>query len=480
MASSSGRYARGSRVGAGGRPTKAAAAAKVEQEAAARARFESMFTRAPAPAPAAAAAPAAAPAAPAVAAGPQDATLPLRRASPQHASLAPAPAPGDSTDSDEDEPLATRLSARAAAAPTAPPPAELPRPAQPHPPYPPSSRQLEHAAKHAATRELLSYIVARKLNGVTTAAALADAIGLNGQALSRYKTGRGDKGSNLAPEELNERRSSILRRLSRAKLPTEIPATNTDTGNTPAAEERATRSRTAAPPAEAAAAPPRRAAPPPPRPPPRKPILEVSLKEVEGYCQGGQVQIMALGETVSDDPRWRIDCPGHPDGQLQIRAGLCGRRTLGSRGAAGGRTFEWWVGRIDAPHELAHDGRPLWCAKEVTRHEVGSLIIGRARGGPLNTFTGPSTPGMLWSAIAERCGISARLVGIVHCGFISPGVQELLGAVNATDAPPPPFGSRKGIEGCNPRGSWRRELGKLAGEEFVEAMERVCPGMRTN
>jgi hypothetical protein len=66
------------------------------------------------------------------------------------------------------------------------------------------------------------------------------------------------------------------------------------------------------------------------------------------------------------------------------------------------------------------------------------------------------------------------------CGLTHPKVLESLALVKAAPATPPPtthnIGSRSGGLASLPKeGSQLRQIGALAGEAFVEAMERISP-----
>eukprot|EP00966_Prymnesium_polylepis_P234640 5427499-Prymnesium_polylepis.1 len=105
---------------------------------------------------------------------------------------------------------------------------------------------------------------------------------------------------------------------------------------------------------------------------------------------------MALGVPVLGDGRWVLPCPGSEGRALQLRVGLRGRRTLSARSHASvaGRTFEWWLEAIDARHEIASHGGPLWVAREVGGADALAQIVARAlRAG--GGYTGPSSPELL-------------------------------------------------------------------------------------
>ena len=378
----------------------------------------------------------------------------------------PEPAAGESTEgepSEDDTPLSKRR--RQPQARQSDEPAEPVTPVQP-------GRDIERIA---SLRELVRFLVRTRF-AVEKQAGLARSLKISASDLSIFMTGRGPRSTALTVQQLCARRQSIIRWLTAAGLPTELPPSDEPTQPTSAETTPQTRASAAEQAASCSPVVHGRA-----MRPPSKPLLAVNLSEVPGG-QGGYCYLLAVGEPVPTDARWRIACPGsHGDTQLQVRLGMRGRRTFGPRAECAGRTFEWWVDTLDCPVSPSLHGGPLWLARELTGdlRELGAPIIGRARGADRKP-TGESGPTLLWSAIAHHCGIAARLLYQVHCGFVHPDVQELLGVIAATEAAlrqaPTPYGTRKECSELAKRGGWLRELGQRAGESFLHAMDKLSPG----
>jgi hypothetical protein len=127
-------------------------------------------------------------------------------------------------------------------------------------------------------------------------------------------------------------------------------------------------------------------------PPPSKPqppgllnsVLTVGLKDVKGAKEGGQVSILSVGLPIASDVRWQMSRPGG-GALLRLRNGLRGRRTISARGsgAMAGRSFEFWVERLDARGDKAEHAGPLWVARELPTsfHNLGRAAASSA-GGP--------------------------------------------------------------------------------------------------
>jgi hypothetical protein len=321
----------------------------------------------------------------------------------------PAVDPAEDGSSEDDTPLSQRL--------RQPQPRQSDEPAEPVTPVPPPSRDKERIA---LLRELVLFLVKTRFV-VEKQGGLARELGISSNVLSEFMTGRGTHKTNLSLQQLCQRRQDIIRRLTAAGLPTELPSDPTQ----PFVAETPPQTRSGAA-AEQGASCPRNVQMRPSKPVPSKPVLTVNLNDAPG-SEGGFCYLLAVGEPVPTDGRWLIACPGsNGDTQLQIRLRMRGRRTFGPRSGCAGRTFEWWVDTLNCPVSPSLHGGPLWLARELTGdlRELGAPIIGRARGADGNP-TGESRPGLLWNAIGEHCGISARLRYEVHCGFKHPDVQEL-------------------------------------------------------
>ena len=322
--------------------------------------------------------------------------------------------------------------------------------------------------KHQEMRDHLRWVVASSPR-FKSQTQLADAFGCARQWLSQYMTGKDQRGRQLGPLELNKRHSDLLHYLRLCCLPTETPTADA------VAAAAATAATEEAPPKPSRAAPVFVAAP-------KASVLSINLKDVEGWQEGGECHLLALGVPVLGDSRWLLACPGS-DGEreLRLRIGLRGRRTLSARSHASlaGRTFEWWLETINARHDISNHGGPLWVARELnSTFGMDTRIVGRTEL-PSGGHSGASSPELLWKAITRRCGPDApRLKGIVQVGLIHPSVQALLEVADEGDGVPSltGFGANTvgGVAGLRARRL--RDLGAEAGVAFVQAMESVCPG----
>ena len=324
-------------------------------------------------------------------------------------------------------------------------------------------------------RELISWLASHHFRGKQVD--LCEALNMRAPYVSQYKTGKGTHGVMML-SELDKRHRFISDAISKAGLPHQIPAMAAPTD---AVRAEASPTATASVPQPAAKSSGL-------TPAPQKAVLTANLSEIEGAQEGGQVHVMSLGVPVID-PRWQIDRPGG-GAALHLRDGLRGRRAFAARrgSSMGGRSFEWWVEQLDARHDPAQHGSPLWVARELngTLATLGQRIIGRWKNPSTGLHGGPSSPALLAEAIAAHCTSEVRINGLVFTGLLHPLIRELLdvaaeaaGLVEPV-APAKPisnFGARSGgLEGLKEGGSRLRELGDRAGIAFLEAMESVAPG----
>ena len=136
-------------------------------------------------------------------------------------------------------------------------------------------------------REHLKWLVAARFGGKQMK--LADALGVDSPWLTRYMTGRSDKGKDLNSLQLNDRHSSIIHYLSHAELPTETPtateiaAAAVEAAATASAAEAAATASTPKPAKPSPAAPVFKAAAP------KAAVLSVDLADVAEWREGGAV-----------------------------------------------------------------------------------------------------------------------------------------------------------------------------------------------
>ena len=267
----------------------------------------------------------------------------------------------------------------------------------------------------------IAWLVVHRFGGKQ--ARLCDAVGMASAWLSLYKAGKNGRGKELDLSELDKRHSWLLRALERQGLPLEtpvaaVPSNLPASGMGGAAEGGGAAETAPQQPASKIAA----------MAPPRAVVLSVNLRDVQGAKEGGQVHIINLGTAVAD-VRWKVNRPGGT-GHLYLRDGLRGRRAFAARQGStmGGRTFEWWIEPLDARHDPAHHGGPVWIARELTGKlaSLGQRIVGRAAHPVSAVHGGPSSPALLVTAIARHCGIEARHHGLAFTGLIHKSVQELL------------------------------------------------------
>ena len=293
---------------------------------------------------------------------------------------------------------------------------------------------------HEQMRALVAWLVEHRFAGKQ--AKFCDALGMAPAWYSGYKKGTNCHGKQLTITELDVRFWRLRGALAKAQLPLEI----TTAGATPTAETNPTETNPHARGSNhvAAASAHASSATTPQQPANANvtkapPILSVSLLEVKGAKEGGQVHLINLGVPVAD-ARWQVDRPGGGH-CLRLRDGLRGRRSFAARrgSAMGGRAFEWWVEPIDSRHDLAHHGGPVWVARELdgSISSIGQRIIGRFCSAT-GVHSGPSTPALLVKAVAQHCNVNTRHSGPAFVGLVHPSVQELLDtAADAAGLAPP-------------------------------------------
>jgi hypothetical protein len=249
---------------------------------------------------------------------------------------------------------------------------------------------------HGSMCALIDWIINMKCENVKNASDLAKRIGKITPRLSTYRNGQRGR------LELTQMRAFLMRSFLRIGLPNSIPANAASLGGS------------GADPARAAAC----VQPIPPALNGNRPILEVDLS-AKGSQQGGEVQIICIGEPVPSDHRWSIPCPGLPQKTLHLRRGFStGRRTLGKEVAKPlrGLNFEFWIDSLNEPTDLGQHGGPLWCARRwhpnnPLKTMAETLIVGRQRGqGGKGSYKGCSS--------AERlCVESYRCALRVQCAL---------------------------------------------------------------
>ena len=400
--------------------------------------------------------------------------------------------PNDGEPAPEPPPPLARTEMAAGAPPVTPivsPPPPPVTPVVPRPPPPvtpgapiPPEMDIEEARaarlrKHDEMRALLTWLEVHRFRGKQ---ALADALGCDRSMLSHYMHGTGRHGGKLLSPDLAKMHGQLLSGLRRADLPTEIPPLPADPAGASLTATSASSAAARSTPASAARSTPAFAAP---VQAPKHPVLTVALADVEDAREGGHVHIMALGQPVERDLRWIVDAPGS-DGasMLRLRDGLRGRRTFKARAGSsmGGRTFEWWVERLEDRRDPTYHGGPLWVARELTgtMATLGERIVGRALVASGGGQAGKSTAALLCRAIERHCE-GAKQKAVAFTGLIHPSVQMLLEVSDEELADEPGhvvFGARCGGDLTMLRRERLRLLGAAAGEAFVYAMDSVCPG----